>query len=94
MKNFIPSFTLEEMIYLNASADNGIQKNKQEVLRNLKLTYAIGNDIIKGEVQQLINKIENTSDAEFETIVAHMPFDTGLSEDMLHEEIVDTSEDY
>lgn len=84
--------TLEEQIYLNASSNNGIQRDRADVVKNLKLTYAIGNDLIKADVRPLIHKIETMDDEEFAKLTAQLPFETGVPEDTLHEEILDTYE--
>lgn len=87
------NWTMEEMVFLNAGANNGVQKGREDMIRNLKLTYAIGNDDIKEDVKPLIKKIENLSDAEYEELAAQIPFDTGVPEDVLHAEVIDTYEE-
>lgn len=82
-------FTIEEKIYLNACTNNGIQTEKEDVLRDLKLTYTIGDGVTKGDVKPLIKRIEDMSDSDYAELVAGLPFETWLPEDMLHEEILD-----
>lgn len=81
--------TIEEKIYLNACANNGVQKGREDVLRNLKLTYTIGNGAIKDDVKPLIKRVESMSNSEYEELMAQMPFETWLPDDMLHDEILD-----
>lgn len=80
------NFSIEEEIYLNANANNGLEKDKKNVVRNLKLNYAIANDSMKAEIKPLIKFVENLSDADFNELISLMPFETGVPEDILHEE--------
>ena len=42
-------FTLEEMIYINANSEEGLEKRREKIMQNLKLNYAIANDLMKAE---------------------------------------------
>lgn len=86
-------FTIEEMIYLNASTNNGLEKDRKEVIRNLKLTYATINDSEKDDVRELIHTVERLNDKEYKKLISRIPFDTGVPDDVLHEEIIDTYEE-
>ena len=55
-------FTLEEMIYINANSEEGLEKRREKIMQNLKLNYAIANDLMKAEILPLIRKLENFSD--------------------------------
>ena len=58
-------FTLEEMIYINANSEEGLEKRREKIMQNLKLNYAIANDLMKAEILPLIRKLENFSDEDF-----------------------------
>ena len=82
-------FTLEEMIYINANSEEGLEKRREKIMQNLKLNYAIANDLMKAEILPLIRKLENFSDEDFMLLIEPLPFDTGISQDFLHEENLD-----
>ena len=58
-------------------------------MQNLKLNYAIANDLMKAEILPLIRKLENFSDEDFMLLIEQLPFDIGISQDFLHEENLD-----
>lgn len=82
-------FTLEEMIYINANSEEGLEKRREKIMQNLKLNYAIANDLMKAEILPLIRKLENFSDEDFMLLIEQLPFDIGISQDLLHEENLD-----
>ena len=82
-------FTLEEMIYINANSEEGLEKRREKIMQNLKLNYAIANDLMKAEILPLIRKLENFSDEDFLLLIEQLPFDIGISQDFLHEENLD-----
>ena len=82
-------FTLEEMIYINANSEEGLEKRREKIMQNLKLNYAIANDLMKAEILPLIRKLENFSDEYFMLLIEQLPFYIGISQDFLHEENLD-----
>lgn len=82
-------FTLEEMIYINANSEEGLEKRREKIMQNLKLNYAIANDLMKAEILPLIRKLENFSDEDFMLLIEQLPFDIGISQDFFHEENLD-----
>ena len=74
-------FTLEEMIYINANSEEGLEKRREKIMQNLKLNYAIANDLMKAEILPLIRKLENFSDEDFMLLIEQLPFDIGISQD-------------
>lgn len=82
-------FTLEEMIYINANSEEGLEKRREKIMQNLKLNYAIANDLMKAEILPLIRKLENFSDEDFMLLIEQLPFDICISQDFLHEENLD-----
>ena len=71
-------FTLEEMIYINANSEEGLEKRREKIMQNLKLNYAIANDLMKAEILPLIRKLENFSDEDFMLLIEQLPFDIGI----------------
>ena len=71
-------FTLEEMIYINANSEEGLEKRREKIMQNLKLNYAIANDLMKAEILPLIRKLENFSDEDFMLLIEQLPFDLSL----------------
>lgn len=80
-------FTLEEMIYINANSEEGLEKRREKIMQNLKLNYAIANDLMKAEILPLIRKLENFSDEDFMLLIEQLPFDTGISQDFYMKKI-------
>lgn len=66
-------FTLEEMIYINANSEEGLEKRREKIMQNLKLNYAIANDLMKAEILPLIRKLENFSDEDFMLLIEQLP---------------------
>lgn len=42
-------------------------------MQNLKLNYAIANDLMKAEILPLIRKLENFSDEDFMLLIEQLP---------------------
>lgn len=80
-------FSIEEEIFLNANTDDGLIKEKAEVVKRLKFNHEIGNDDIKAILKSLIINIENMTDEEFRELMEYIPF--SVPEADLHEEILD-----
>ena len=53
------------------------------------MNYAIANDLMKAEILPLIRKLENFSDEDFMLLIEQLPFDIGISQDILLEENLD-----
>ena len=86
------NLTIEDEIYLNASANSGLEKDKKKVIQNLKLNYAIAGEEMKGQLKGLIRYVEGMSQADFDELISQMPFETGVPDDILHEETYDYDE--
>lgn len=56
-------------------------------MQNLKLNYAIANDLMKAEILPLIRKLENFSDEDFMLLIEQLPFDIGISQDFYMKKI-------
>lgn len=80
-------FSIEEEIFLNANTDDGLIKEKAEVVKRLKFNHEIGNDDIKAILKPLIINIENMTDEEFRELMEYIPF--SVPEADLHDEILD-----
>lgn len=79
--------TIEEQSFLNTASKGEEQKEREEILHNLKLIFENLNNALKEDIQVLIKRIQTMSDSEYETIVEEIPFETGLQDDMIQEEI-------